>query len=144
MFSWRHWSLRPTNNGNDCNYWSYLAYSISSSGGGDSESCLAIRLKSMQSFHPVASSNSLSLIDFNGLFFPTLSIFEPTSFKAGLVGSGFILGTVTVRWPDAWLLLASPLQPKNRYNCMVTTLQSTMNAKLSKHGFWHCHENGLI
>ena len=19
-----------------------------------------------------------------------------------------------------------------------------MNAKLSKHGFWHCHENGLI
>ena len=26
----------------------------------------------------------------------------------------------------------------------LTTLQSTMNAKLSKHGFWHCHENGLI
>ena len=25
-----------------------------------------------------------------------------------------------------------------------TTLQSVMNAKLSKHGFWHCHENGLI
>ena len=24
-----------------------------------------------------------------------------------------------------------------------TTLQSIMNAKLSKHGFWHCHENGL-
>ena len=25
-----------------------------------------------------------------------------------------------------------------------TTLQSMMNAKLSKHRFWHCHENGLI
>ena len=25
-----------------------------------------------------------------------------------------------------------------------TTLQSVMNAKLSKHRFWHCHENGLI
>ena len=25
-----------------------------------------------------------------------------------------------------------------------TTLQSIMNAKLSKHRFWHCHENGLI
>ena len=24
------------------------------------------------------------------------------------------------------------------------TPQSIMNAKLSKHGFWHCHENGLI
>ena len=24
------------------------------------------------------------------------------------------------------------------------TLQSVMNAKLSKHRFWHCHENGLI
>ena len=27
---------------------------------------------------------------------------------------------------------------------LATTLQSMMNAKLSKHGFWHCHENGLI
>ena len=25
-----------------------------------------------------------------------------------------------------------------------TTLQSVMNAKLSKHRFWYCHENGLI
>ena len=25
-----------------------------------------------------------------------------------------------------------------------TTLQSMMNAKLSLHGFWHCHKNGLI
>ena len=25
-----------------------------------------------------------------------------------------------------------------------TTLQSIINAKLSKHRFWHCHENGLI
>ena len=25
-----------------------------------------------------------------------------------------------------------------------TTLQSMMNTKLSQHGFWHCHENGLI
>ena len=25
-----------------------------------------------------------------------------------------------------------------------TTLQSIMNAKFSKHGFWHCHENGPI
>ena len=27
---------------------------------------------------------------------------------------------------------------------VFTTLQSIMNAKLSLHGFWHCHENGLI
>ena len=27
---------------------------------------------------------------------------------------------------------------------LITTLQSLMNAKLSKHRFWHCHENGLI
>ena len=26
----------------------------------------------------------------------------------------------------------------------TTTLQSMMNAELSPHGFWHCHENGLI
>ena len=25
-----------------------------------------------------------------------------------------------------------------------TTLQSMMNAKLSKHRFWHCHKNVLI
>ena len=25
-----------------------------------------------------------------------------------------------------------------------TTLQSIMNAKVSQHKFWHCHENGLI
>ena len=25
-----------------------------------------------------------------------------------------------------------------------TTLQSLMNAKVSQHKFWHCHENGLI
>ena len=25
----------------------------------------------------------------------------------------------------------------------VTTLQSIMNAKLSKQKFWHCYENGL-
>ena len=27
---------------------------------------------------------------------------------------------------------------------LITTLQSIMNAKLSKQRFWHCHENGLI
>ena len=27
---------------------------------------------------------------------------------------------------------------------LSTTLQSVMNAKLSKHMFWNCHENGLI
>ena len=27
---------------------------------------------------------------------------------------------------------------------VTTTLQSMMNAKLSKQRFWHCHENGLI
>ena len=27
---------------------------------------------------------------------------------------------------------------------VCTTLQSRMNAKLSKQRFWHCHENGLI
>ena len=29
------------------------------------------------------------------------------------------------------------------YKKALTTLQSVMNTKLSKHGFWHCHENGL-
>ena len=27
---------------------------------------------------------------------------------------------------------------------LPTTLQSMMNAKLSLHGFWQCHENGII
>ena len=27
---------------------------------------------------------------------------------------------------------------------LCTTLQSKMNAKLSPHRLWHCHENGLI
>ena len=27
---------------------------------------------------------------------------------------------------------------------LLTTLQSMMNAKLCLHGFWHCHENGVI
>ena len=35
-----------------------------------------------------------------------------------------------------------------RWEChkcfLSTTLQSLMNTKLSKHRFWHCHENGLI
>ena len=26
---------------------------------------------------------------------------------------------------------------------IATTLQSVMNTKLSKHGFWHYYENGL-
>ena len=26
----------------------------------------------------------------------------------------------------------------------LTTLKAMMNAKLSQHSFWHCHENGLI
>ena len=29
-------------------------------------------------------------------------------------------------------------------NNEITTLQSMMNAKLSKHRFWYCHENRLI
>ena len=34
---------------------------------------------------------------------------------------------------------------RNRFYLLVyTTLQSIMNAKHSLHGFWHCHENGLI
>ena len=32
----------------------------------------------------------------------------------------------------------------DRNSLLRTTLQSMMNAKLSLHGFWHCHEKGLI
>ena len=45
------------------------------------------------------------------------------------------------------LHLVYTLHPKTLTNPLLaynTTLQSIMNAKLSKHGFWHCHENGLI
>ena len=45
----------------------------------------------------------------------------------GSIRSGFIL---------------APLLLTNQ--SVATTLQSVMNAKLSKHRFWHCHENGLI
>ena len=31
---------------------------------------------------------------------------------------------------------------QNFVKSQATTLQSTMNAKLSKQRFWHCHENG--
>ena len=33
---------------------------------------------------------------------------------------------------------------QNFVKSQATTLQSTMNAKLSKQRFWHCYENGLI
>ena len=36
------------------------------------------------------------------------------------------------------------LIPSSLSSLSITTLQSKMNAKLSLHGFWHCHENGLI
>ena len=50
------------------------------------------------------------------------------------------------------LTLSSPLtyEPKKRGGGgqksmnRVTTLESKMNAKLSPHRFWRCHENGLI
>ena len=32
---------------------------------------------------------------------------------------------------------------RHRNIILDTTLQSVMNTKLSKHRFWHCHENGL-
>ena len=62
-------------------------------------------------------------------------------------------------WPILFLILAI----KERFGCLraarhidarrkitnicalpFTTLQSMMNAKLSKQRFWHCHENGLV
>ena len=39
------------------------------------------------------------------------------------------------------LICLSHYQPISLCN---TTLQSKMNAKLSPHRFWPCHENGLI
>ena len=40
------------------------------------------------------------------------------------------------------LATSKKMEPRKRHNFLVgTTLQSIMNAKLSKHGFWHCHEN---
>ena len=33
---------------------------------------------------------------------------------------------------------------RKRRGRVRTTLQSMMNAKLCLHGFWHCHENGVI
>ena len=39
------------------------------------------------------------------------------------------------------LLSLSSMATKKTFD---TTLQSIMNAKLGLHGFWHCHENGLI
>ena len=45
--------------------------------------------------------------------------------------------------PTQLALPATKLFVSNR-RPSVKTLQSVMNAKLSKHRFWHCHENGLI
>ena len=51
---------------------------------------------------------------------------------------------------ETWSLLCAflpILSTKKQGYCEVnwpTTLQSVMNAKLSKHRFWPCHENGLV
>ena len=34
--------------------------------------------------------------------------------------------------------------PSTSTSSLVTTLQSVMNAKLSEHRFWHCHDSGLV
>ena len=36
------------------------------------------------------------------------------------------------------------LEPHRYKETVGTTLQSKMNAKVSPHRFWHCHENGPI
>ena len=48
-----------------------------------------------------------------------------------------------------WVATTSRSLPKPRSDHYLnlfdfTTLQSVMNAKLSKQRFWHCHENSLI
>ena len=46
--------------------------------------------------------------------------------------------------PTGTILPHSPGRTYVNYQLQYTTLQSIMNAKLSKRWFWHCHENALI
>ncbi len=48
-------------------------------------------------------------------------------------------------WKEVWPFFRfSYIFIESTLLIQYTTLQSMMNAKLSLHGFWHCHENGLI
>ena len=40
-------------------------------------------------------------------------------------------------------MFAKNVLSSKMYSTKSTTLQSIMNAKLSQHRFWHCHENGV-
>ena len=64
----------------------------------------------------------------------------PRSSLRGLKGSNSIGSMVTHK-------NVSPLfshKAASQHMLICTTLQSMMNAKLSPHRFWPCHENGLI
>ena len=47
-------------------------------------------------------------------------------------------------WKRSVEILGRGLVEFRDHSIETTTLQSTMNAKLSPHRFWPCHENGLI
>ena len=65
--------------------------------------------------------------------------------RVRLVGGGWLVkGFWTVRsgfWGGVMLVR---VQEENGSKRPHTTLQSKVNAKLSPHRFWPCHENGLI
>ena len=42
------------------------------------------------------------------------------------------------------MMSAEVIEQRSNMTKVCTTLQSMINAKLSKQRFWHCHENGLI
>ena len=66
----------------------------------------------------------------------------PRSSLRGLKGSNSIGSMVTRTHKNVSPLFSHKAASQHMLIC--TTLQSMVNAKLSPHRFWPCHENGLI
>ena len=109
------------------------------------------------SFWPLLSVQAINLavlvFEYNLLkwyLMKLLDNYSPASLLQMLVQNTsllFFLFTITsFVWNSIWLNFKFWSKGKQNasWTILLTTLKSMMNVKLSLHGFWHCHENGLI
>ena len=129
---------------------------------------LACKQGTTQTMIVFVSSKSPSRVRYRGRWIKRISVCGHTYswrhgklslFGEGTTGKSIVVTTSCTR--VTWKWLRQQIAPKvhsswcyqNKksfirifyfYLSSLTTLQSMMNAKLSKQRFWHCHENGLI
>ena len=73
-----------------------------------------------------------------------MSLVNPRSFSGGMFAPSAPPGTMMVRANGGQQKGFTSGVLAEYPHFMITTFQSMINAKLSPHGFWHCHENRLI